>query len=304
MYRLQELHTNGFASCTCLVSPVNNDIKDEQIPEEIKSMAGLVTKPRSDWCDLEVDLSGCPKLDYFLSTDCWEPLQVAGFQYTGNKCNNKTSRGRFCEDFEEGPSSKVGDKAYILAVSDGGSYRHYAGYVEVGQEFILNESKELDMLPSDLVIYIYREKNEGLLQTITSDLSCKDKFYLFTPFGAMDIHWWVERSGRNLDDSFLFDETSITWELKFDAKTSSNSNVTLTSANFLASPLDEPISLLPDAEVVLRPGAPMRRLRGIPITTRNPDFFSRREPFFITVVGEDAAGNECNDSSFLMCSIL
>mmetsp|Transcript_8702 Transcript_8702/g.21409 ORF Transcript_8702/g.21409 Transcript_8702/m.21409 type:complete len:229 (-) Transcript_8702:54-740(-) len=224
-------------------------------------MAGLVTKPRSDWCDLEVDLSGCPKLDYFLSTDCWEPLQVAGFQYTGNKCNNKTSRGRFCEDFEEGPSSKVGDKAYILAVSDGGSYRH-------------------------------------------SDLSCKDKFYLFTPFGAMDIHWWVERSGRNLDDSFLFDETSITWELKFDAKTSSNSSVTLTEANLLASFLDEPISLLPDAEVVLRPGAPMRRLRGIPITTRNPDFFSRREPFFITVVGEDAAGNECHANSILTCSIL
>jgi hypothetical protein len=294
---------------------VSNNITS--IPSEIELMTGLEVfyEAKEDTAVLDVKFSiDCP--EYSLTVDAmewWSPLQAITFLYHGSDCAQGSSGLRStyntCEDDNGGPSTALGSKAFITAVSAERNDLYFAGIVAAGDKYTLNADKFFDVLSDRVTIQIFSSQGGTLLQTVDFDVSCCSlNLFRFDYIGANQITGFIETSGdiSGMDSTPRGSIASVinpTIDIQFIVTTKGTVPLRILEAFALTSVQEDSIDYTRFvAGKIVAPGVFLEVPRyQIPIVNMEE---RTRYTFFITVIGETLDGGEMvNDFDSTECTV-
>jgi len=153
--------------------------------------------------------------------DCQGPVKEITYRFMGGSCDETDtvmSRDLFsCEDHIGAYAG--GTSTYYIEASGSGDSLYFAGDVQVGLEYTLNQDGAFDSLGS-ATIKVYLD--EDLLQTVTiNDMTCNSPLFLFDTFGGSQITKWTETSGRVVTSYVGMSKENAETDVDADISTSS-----------------------------------------------------------------------------------
>merc|ERR1712194_604005 len=153
--------------------------------------------------------------------DCQGPVKEITYRFMGGSCDETDavmSRDLFsCEDHIG--AYAAGTSTYYIEASGSGDSLYFAGDVQVGLEYTLNQDGAFDSLGS-ATIKVYLD--EDLLQTVTiNDMTCNSPLFLFDTFGGSQITKWTETSGRVVTSYVGMSKENAETDVDADISTSS-----------------------------------------------------------------------------------
>jgi len=152
------------------------------------------TAPPTKNCTFNFELScqGCHNFNV-TPTICQHIPYTITMLYTGGNCNSSYNFEPYgskwgCLDFNGGPSTKVGSKAYIVVGSnDTKGLIYFQGPVTVGEQFNVTPGGGQTVTPNqEFAVYTDSSKTTELQSTYYHS-SCSQPLDLFNSFGAIQI---------------------------------------------------------------------------------------------------------------------